>query len=88
VWLLHTIKWAGAHRASSLEEPFAGATRGGAGILNAMIEADNDALIELTPKTQSDVKGSILIEYEGRKRLLEVDSSFPFSVSRPLSFLP
>jgi len=37
----------------------------GAGILIAMIEANNDALIKLTAKTKADFNGSILIKAKG-----------------------
>eukprot|EP01091_Cochliopodium_minus_P008276 TRINITY_DN1847_c0_g1_i3.p1 TRINITY_DN1847_c0_g1~~TRINITY_DN1847_c0_g1_i3.p1 ORF type:complete len:491 (-),score=149.96 TRINITY_DN1847_c0_g1_i3:39-1511(-) len=41
-------------------------------ILNYMIEHDYEFLMEVTDKTEADVKGGTLIEYEGKIKLLEI----------------
>lgn len=41
-------------------------------ILQYLCDSDREFLVELTPKTKSDIKGGTLIQYDGTIRLLEV----------------
>merc|ERR1711991_69176 len=41
-------------------------------VLNKMVESGAEFVMEVTAKTEADVKGGTLIEYEGKVRLLEL----------------
>ena len=41
-------------------------------VLNKMVESGAEFIMEVTAKTEADVKGGTLIEYEGKVRLLEL----------------
>eukprot|EP01101_Sappina_pedata_P009179 TRINITY_DN5274_c0_g1_i1.p1 TRINITY_DN5274_c0_g1~~TRINITY_DN5274_c0_g1_i1.p1 ORF type:complete len:501 (+),score=227.13 TRINITY_DN5274_c0_g1_i1:40-1503(+) len=49
-------------------------------ILNHMVSAECEFIMEVTDKTRSDVKGGTLIDYEGKAHLLEIAQVAPENV--------